>query len=64
MFRSTIVALSVCGLSPAVPCYLVPLKSRGNPDVRNDLIERKIKGDIPVGLSFIAINSAKSLLVQ
>ena len=47
-----------------MPCYLVPLKSRGNPDVRNDLMEKKIKGDIPVGLSLIAINSAKSLLVQ
>ena len=47
-----------------MPCYLVPLKSRGNPDVRNDLVELKIKRDIPVGLSLIAINSAKSLLVQ
>ena len=47
-----------------MPCYLVPLKSRGNPVVRNDLIEKKIKGDIPVGLSLIAINSAKSLLLQ
>ena len=27
---------------------LTALKSRGNPDVRNDLVELKIKQDLPV----------------
>ena len=41
---------SVCGLSLACAgaFYFVPLKSHGNPDVRNDLVELKIKLDIPV----------------
>ena len=41
------------GLSPASvgACYFVltALKSHGNPDVRNDLVELKIKRDLPVG---------------
>ena len=33
-----------------VPCHFVltALKSYGNPDVRNDLVELKIKQDLPV----------------
>jgi len=42
---------------------LTALKSHGNPDVHNDLVEFKIKQDLPGKLKF-DYNSAKPLVVQ